>query len=642
MYRRAMAHALIAFTQAPQNVRYGRYLAIQIRNVGRVELFLGRKEGALRLFERAIGVWKQLADANPAIPLFLRALGGDYQDLSKLQRGLGLEREAATSIRLSRAALERLPMKSSDDHYLLSSACAQCAALVAKGKTSLTDKEKQEQQQENDLAMDALRKAVAAGFRNVEQLKLNEDFASLRGRADFKELVAGLEVAAKTGSLAKSADKPEADVKPDHEKLSHWEQGSAADAKDQTLRADRAAGQHAIGLIQMDVGRFEEASKSLELAVGLRQRLADEAPKNAQYKVDLTESRSALDELRRKAVGALPWKDGRLTEAARAWHKELGTLESAVAAHPGDSALARRRGEFRRWLAVHYLKAGLWQEAAQFWEVAPESTDPNDTYDPFLWMLLLAKEDSHYRQVCRAAAERFGNDRDPWTQCFLAWFWAMTEQSGADQGRALQLAEKAAAGRMTLAVDHFVFGLALFRAGKFNQAINHAAIGLQLEPDWPARIMNLPVLAMAHHRLGHVKEAQQWLRKMEAEYRRFSPLADGPVCLPIMPSVSAGWWETFRRDWPTYELLYREAARLITGSPPVEEAYDRLHSGLLHTKLGEREKAEADFQAAVALRPNDPAVWRARAQVLAKLGLKDRADADFGKAAALQKDRPRP
>src|SRR5262249_46579548 len=42
---------------------------------------------------------------------------------------------------------------------------------------------------EADRAMDWLRKAVAAGYRNHAQLASDEDLAALRGRADFRALV---------------------------------------------------------------------------------------------------------------------------------------------------------------------------------------------------------------------------------------------------------------------------------------------------------------------------------------------------------------------------------------------------------------------------------------------------------------------
>ena len=43
-----------------------------------------------------------------------------------------------------------------------------------------------------DRAMAWLEKAVAGGYRDVEQLKADPDLAALRGRDDFKKLLSGL------------------------------------------------------------------------------------------------------------------------------------------------------------------------------------------------------------------------------------------------------------------------------------------------------------------------------------------------------------------------------------------------------------------------------------------------------------------
>jgi eukaryotic-like serine/threonine-protein kinase len=44
-----------------------------------------------------------------------------------------------------------------------------------------------------ELAMEWLKMAVAAGFKNVEQMKKDRDLDALRDREDFKKLLAELE-----------------------------------------------------------------------------------------------------------------------------------------------------------------------------------------------------------------------------------------------------------------------------------------------------------------------------------------------------------------------------------------------------------------------------------------------------------------
>jgi hypothetical protein len=46
---------------------------------------------------------------------------------------------------------------------------------------------------QSDLAMDWLKKAVAAGYKDVAQIKKDTDLDALRGREDFKKLLSELE-----------------------------------------------------------------------------------------------------------------------------------------------------------------------------------------------------------------------------------------------------------------------------------------------------------------------------------------------------------------------------------------------------------------------------------------------------------------
>lgn len=98
------------------------------------------------------------------------------------------------------------------------------------------------------------------------------------------------------------------------------------------------------------------------------------------------------------------------------------------------------------------------------------------------------------------------------------------------------------------------------------------------------------------------------------------------------------WWD----DWCLSRVLRREAHQAIEGQPLADSPYDRLHHARVLDALGQAEKAEAEFSAAVALRPKDVDVWLTRARVFAKLGKKDRMAADLAKAQRLEAADPRP
>ena len=52
-------------------------------------------------------------------------------------------------------------------------------------------------------------------------------------------------------------------------------------------------------------------------------------------------------------------------------------------------------------------------------------------------------------------------------------------------------------------------GLVHYRAGRYEQAIERLDESMKVDPDWDALALTLPLLAMAHHRLGHAEEAQE-------------------------------------------------------------------------------------------------------------------------------------
>jgi len=105
----------------------------------------------------------------------------------------------------------------------------------------------------------------------------------------------------------------------------------------------------------------------------------------------------------------------------------------------------------------------------------------------------------------------------------VAWACSMGPDGAADPQAPVRLAEFEVRNSPTSA-DSFrsgclnTLGWALFRAGRFNDAISRVEEAIQLlrgmsgPDDWP-------LLAMAHHRLGHCELARQWLARLrEHEY----------------------------------------------------------------------------------------------------------------------------
>src|SRR5262249_2186323 len=79
-----------------------------------------------------------------------------------------------------------------DALYAVARELALCSA-AGKEKSELPTDEQARRREYADQAVDALRQAVACGYRDVEQVKKDRDLDVLRDRDDFRNLLAGLE-----------------------------------------------------------------------------------------------------------------------------------------------------------------------------------------------------------------------------------------------------------------------------------------------------------------------------------------------------------------------------------------------------------------------------------------------------------------
>jgi choice-of-anchor C domain-containing protein len=617
MYCRAAEHAEISFAQAPQVIVNGRFLAISQGNIARMERDLGHTDQALAAYRRAVEVWRKLARDNPAIPSLHSSLFEAYRNLALYQRELKQTEQAERTMRLAREMIDRLPGDGAENLFSLACVRAECSTFFKRGKDKASVEDQAEQKQEADLAMEALRKAVAAGFRDTQRLGKTAELNSLRSRDDFKALEADL--------AARLAAAPTDKLKANQQALALRQKAAQADPKNKRLQADLAASQHAIALIQLDLGKPDEAQKHLQQAIAVREALVKDEPKNAQYQADLIASRFAL--------GDLHWRSGQLAEGAKTWQRDLDALEAAARQAKDNTSLAGQLFTMRLMVAEHYARAGLWTEAAAHYDrlIQMAGASVDDQYCAAC-LAVRAGDAAAYRRACEAMLKQYSERQGPRSLWLLAWASVLADGAGIAPSSA-----SARAKAITSQPDFWhchVLGLAHHRAGQFAEAIAQASKSESLNPNWQARCLNWPVLAMAHHRLGHAAESRKWLEKSTAEWRRLSPLMHSLNNTTVIPSSDTKWQAAWS-DWPTFEVLLREASVLIAGAPPLEDAYDRAHQNLLYSQLGEREKADAAWKAAVQMAPHDPALWLARGRTFAQLGQHAKADADFAKAATL-------
>jgi tetratricopeptide (TPR) repeat protein len=217
----------------PEVAAYRDALANLIHHLGMMELGAGNPAEALRLLESSRVIQEQLHSAQPGNPNFLTDLGGVMNDCGMALAALGRHEEAilmyqaaikhqrrvlgrfphfrrsqhflsihyqslATSQRKLRqpanaaaAAREGLALRPNDPNYAYDIACelSLCARVVA-GNDGEARAARERYAQ---AAINVLRKAVAAGFRNFSHMKVDADLEPLRGRSDFQIMMMDLE-----------------------------------------------------------------------------------------------------------------------------------------------------------------------------------------------------------------------------------------------------------------------------------------------------------------------------------------------------------------------------------------------------------------------------------------------------------------
>ncbi|HEV3162461.1 MAG TPA: tetratricopeptide repeat protein [Isosphaeraceae bacterium] len=194
------AEALVAYEQTiairetlvkttPSVTRIQDDLAGSHVNIGDVFLTTGRPVEALAAYERAISIRAPLALANPSLPAYQNHLIDDYEHYAMARQTFGQPSEAVEPYHQIIAILEKLPQDSPNVLYAQASFHARLSVVALNEDSGLTAAEGLA---EADRAANCLRRAVAAGFRDLMRLQSDRALDALRARPDVQTLVIDL------------------------------------------------------------------------------------------------------------------------------------------------------------------------------------------------------------------------------------------------------------------------------------------------------------------------------------------------------------------------------------------------------------------------------------------------------------------
>jgi tetratricopeptide (TPR) repeat protein len=563
----AIEHARIAYRKAPQVLANGRLYAGLCDRDGVNLVSQSRIAEGIEAYRRAAEVYVTLARENPDAPDLVDSLTGCY--LHVIVRAKGDQLRGW----VDRGRHDLVSLPGLRAQFGLARLLAKASTMSYPGESP--DERGDRQKRDADLAVEALKSAAAAGYRDVQELQGDALFAALAKRDDFTALVAGLGRSGPGGTGPEPAGDGRTDV--------------------DRLRASLAASQHAIGLIQLGLGDRDEARKSLSEAIALLRSLADAEPTNEKLRTELSVAESAL--------AKLLWDEGRLAEAIPSFKQVEASLEQALQKAPDDQAVAASLADLHRTMADSFAEAALWEEAVPYYAAALK---PAPNSDPPAWteilapaMQLLVGDEEAYRTGCAQILKSHGMDTDPEPAARVARLYALRPVSGDDIARIVALAGKAKSNWHA-----YTYALVLYRAGRFEEAIRTIEEARKTKTYGSVPVDNF-VLAMAHFQLGRPDRARKVLNAVNLQSPRSMPQ-----------------WAHFVNnmldvDWI---VLHREANELIHGSP--YSGGDRGRRGRAYARLGDLEKAVAEFS---LIDRSDPLGHFEYAHALAKVGRKQQA-----------------
>jgi serine/threonine-protein kinase len=183
---RTLLEKLVA--DAPENPDYRNSLGALLTNMGLAMRELKRLDEARGLLEKALEHQGQAVARAPQAALYRRKLALWYGTLASIELAAGRPAAAVA------AARQRGKLWPGDPkvQYAVGADLARAAALVGKGQADLSADEQAERDRYADLAVASLRQAVGRGFRDRQRLQTDRALDLLRGREDFRKLLADL------------------------------------------------------------------------------------------------------------------------------------------------------------------------------------------------------------------------------------------------------------------------------------------------------------------------------------------------------------------------------------------------------------------------------------------------------------------
>jgi tetratricopeptide (TPR) repeat protein len=343
-------------------------------------------------------------------------------------------------------------------------------------------------------------------------------------------------------------DDPVRDAIEGHGRKVWGQRDPATEAYDHALRVQSSARlRFARAARMLALGRREDAAADFRKAVELA---VDDPPIQGEYLhlyAELGSSEQAAAAFA-KHLNRLPTDEG-WSSVRRAAVLDMVSFKAAfdrlIELRPTDTLLIVCRAR------DHFSRGRFTEAAAEYRRVIRERPVSFDWFEA-CEVSLLTGDEAGYRELCRALIEKAGDRPTPFGSSLLARCCGLSVASGVEPARLVGWANQALESARPPHYLH-ALGLAHYRAGEFDKAIEQLEQSNRAGWAETAKGQNWLVLAMAHAKAGRPEDARRCLKEGRERAMKAAPLAPGK---PLAD---------YAGDWGELQILLAEAETVVEG-----------------------------------------------------------------------------
>jgi tetratricopeptide (TPR) repeat protein len=211
------------------------------------------------------------------------------------------------------------------------------------------------------------------------------------------------------------------------------------------------------------------------------------------------------------SFGSDPLDRARVLMQRGRWEQAEAAFDKVVSARPYNASSWLGRGGF------HMDRGQLESAAADYARAIHRLPEALQIRYRHVLSLVALGDKTGLRRACSDLLDRFDSSTDFLTANDVAWYCVLAPDVLAHREGPVRLAELAVNGAPEAQKPSYLntLGAALYRAGRFQQAISRLEEGIRRRGG-ASSVQDWAFLALAHHRLGHDVEAHSWLERIRS------------------------------------------------------------------------------------------------------------------------------